>query len=962
MIAASVKNEKLTIPAYRLLPGDLNPMFDRKLNPYPYTLQNARSEYKENVEYDVVILENEYLILTVIPSLGGRLYSVVDKRNGRDVFYKNQVIKPRMIGTRGAWFSGGVEFNFPISHSPTTMDRVNYQMQNYEDGSVSIIFGNIELISGMNWKVELKLYPGKAYIEENVSLYNPTTSENRFYFWTNAAVEYNKNIELIYPFDWCINHIEPDYIKWPFYKGINFSEAGNVPYAYETFGKLMTGNFFGIYDHGNDCGMVHYADRKLLKGAKFFHWGNDDMATSWNRALTDDDSKYLEIQSGLFESQSVFKFLKPHQELSWSEYWYPVSGMKGFKYAEKELAINYKSVDKGLELTLCAMEELKNCEIVLKTEDKEYRILKDLIPDRTEIICFELDKHIIVGTQFQLDIFSDTRHLLNLGKRDEFNEEVLDLDLYEDSRVVMDEKQKERIFKSALLSESLGVFEEAFDLYKRNLQENPTCTLTLNRLGRMYIRKGLFKEAVECFMKVLRYDNRNSEARFLMAAAEKEKGNLKKARSLMMDIAADGNYYHASVIELIKLDIAAGYYKEGAELLDTYLKFNNYSSFLKSVSYRMDGLEVNAQITLDSCKKADELILAERYLLYSDQKSASELVAFTEGDERVLLRIILEYIDLNLFRDANAILELIKKPGIKCLLLKLYISRKTKQEYKPILLDVLSSSLDFVFINERKIVSIINENLELDTSGKLDYLLGTYYYSIGLKDSALSSFLSSYNKGLRYTVLLRNIGYLYYNYKKDIDSALKYFKEDLHVNHEQNEESIIYLDRIFKEKGDLDSRQELLPFIEKSSNRALVLKPLIEILRDMGKEEKALSFLENEEFENWEGAEISGPCYKSVIISKVLKDIEAGNIQKAKETIDRVDKYPVGLNYGDSSRTTLADMNYYKGIIYSLAGEEGKAVEEFKKGAIELENTLIIGTEESKMYSLKCLGELEKRK
>src|SRR5690606_37853451 len=115
-------------------------------------------------------------------------------------------------------------------------------------------------------------------------------------------------------------------------------------------------NYFSLYDMGRDEGIVHFAERKKLKGAKFFIWGNDPRGESWNKALTNDGSQYIEIQSGPFESQGVYKFLKPHQEITWSEYWYPVNGMSGIKYAEKELALNLESLDQGIEFKLQAME------------------------------------------------------------------------------------------------------------------------------------------------------------------------------------------------------------------------------------------------------------------------------------------------------------------------------------------------------------------------------------------------------------------------------------------------------------------------------------------------------------------------------------------------------------------------------------------------------------------------------
>ncbi|MDG0808870.1 DUF5107 domain-containing protein [Cohnella rhizosphaerae] len=301
---------------------------DKRLDPYPYPMQNAMQREKEEALYEAVHLENDYLHLIVLPELGGRLYSMLDKRSGEEALYRNPVIRPRMIGTRGAWFAGGMEFNFPISHSPTTMSRVDCQTRGNEDGSASVLIGGIEQMSFMHWQVELRLHPGQARLEQRVTLRNPTAMEHKYYFWTNTAVAYDDSVRLAYPFDWCVN-LDDRYAKWPYYKEIDCRLPQQIPYAYETFGKGMTGDSFGAYNGNKDAGLVHVADRRKLKGAKFFVWGNDDKAKAWNRALTENDDQYIEVQSGPYESQNVYKYLKPHGRLQWTEYWYPVFGTGG---------------------------------------------------------------------------------------------------------------------------------------------------------------------------------------------------------------------------------------------------------------------------------------------------------------------------------------------------------------------------------------------------------------------------------------------------------------------------------------------------------------------------------------------------------------------------------------------------------------------------------------------------------
>jgi len=961
MNKVEINEVALTIPTYELLAEDLNPIFDKRLDPYPYTLQNSRSNQITEHIYQAVVIENEYLKLTILPELGGRLYSAFDKIRCREMFYKNPVIKPRMVATRGAWFSGGVEFNFPISHSPNTMSGVNYTKQNYADGSASVVFGNIEMMSHMHWKVELRLYPGKMYIEENVRLYNPVLSENRFYFWTNAAVPENENIKLIYPFDWCINNKSSEYIKWPYYNGVDCSNPSEIPTSFEVFGKLLKDKFFGIYDSASDYGVIHYADSKWVKGAKFFSWGNDGRAVAWNRALADDNSRYLEIQSGLFETQEVFKFMQPHQEIAWSEYWYPVSDTGGFKCAGKDLAFNYAPADNGLRFDLISTTDLGDCLVDINVNGTSQKTAAEFsagIPvtiNHNSIFTFaeEPDIHIEVSG-------GRHRHALRLNSRLKFKGERVDKELYEDSRIAPDPGDSNKLFKKAVHSESLGNMEEAIGLYLRNLDENRECSLTLNRMGRLYLRKDYYDEAQECFRKVLLYDNGNSEARFYYAAVEKEKGNIDSAYRLFMDISCGSQYFRASILEMAKIDIMLGYFDSALELLDS-IEENYYSLFLKRICCRKAGPDDRANTIPDRIDAEDELIFAEQYLTSAGETEKKAFLDYIHCDGRLLLHISLQYAELGLYEDANNILDLCGSNGIKAAVLKAWLGNGGRGLNEKWPEAISKASLDYEFVNERLMARILADHCDKDASGKLDYLLGNYRYWQGRKDEALRHFLSAYSKGLRYTVLLTDIGYMEYYYKNDTDAALKYLEEDIIMRDSLNEYSLIYLDRIYKKEGYQDKRKLLLPYLDKVRNRSWVINTIVGILNDEGMEEKALEILEREQFENWEGREVSGSLYREVILNMVKRSVKDNDLESAKEWIGRIQAYPENINYGESIYTCLSDVYYYKGLVYTLAGMEAEARQEFRKGAVSYDYMNMDGHDVSQEYSMKCLQELQKR-
>ena len=120
--------ETITIPTYVPGPFDKNPIFytgrvyqGAQGRVYPYPLQDVLHDKKEDRRYKALMLENEYLSMSLLPEIGGRLFSFTDKDSGFEIFYRQSVIKPALIGMLGAWTSGGVEWNFPHHHRATTL-------------------------------------------------------------------------------------------------------------------------------------------------------------------------------------------------------------------------------------------------------------------------------------------------------------------------------------------------------------------------------------------------------------------------------------------------------------------------------------------------------------------------------------------------------------------------------------------------------------------------------------------------------------------------------------------------------------------------------------------------------------------------------------------------------------------------------------------------------------------------
>src|SRR6202795_1905850 len=173
--------ESVTIPTYPALPADRNPMFlDKRVyqgssgKVYPNPFTDRISDEKTDKSYQAVFLENEFVRIMVLPEIGGRIHIGQDKTNNYDFFYRQNVIKPALVGLLGPWISGGVEFNWPQHHRPSTFMPVDWRLVENADGSQTLWCSEIERMFFTKGLHGFTLYPNRAIVEISVQLYNRT--------------------------------------------------------------------------------------------------------------------------------------------------------------------------------------------------------------------------------------------------------------------------------------------------------------------------------------------------------------------------------------------------------------------------------------------------------------------------------------------------------------------------------------------------------------------------------------------------------------------------------------------------------------------------------------------------------------------------------------------------------------------------------------------------------------------
>ena len=341
------------LPAYTEGLPDPNPPFEYfdppRIN-YPYTIRDNLTGEREDRVWKALFLENEFLRCTVLPELGGHLYSCTDKVNGEELFYANPSIKLSKIGYRGAWAAFGVEFNYPVSHNWMSTSPVDFAFRENADGSGSIWVGNIDRVVGTQWTVELRLRPGRAALEQHSTLYNRSDFRHRFYWWTNAAVRVWDDSRVLYPMTHTASHGFRDIDTWPVdSRGTDNSVVGN--HLYGPVSRFSHGSrepFMAVYHPSTDAGVVHYSSRLDLPAKKVWSFGGDDRGIDWREALSDDGSAYVEIQAGLFRNQETYEFLEPGQRIEFSETWLPLRGIGGVSRANADAAVHVERTDSSV--------------------------------------------------------------------------------------------------------------------------------------------------------------------------------------------------------------------------------------------------------------------------------------------------------------------------------------------------------------------------------------------------------------------------------------------------------------------------------------------------------------------------------------------------------------------------------------------------------------------------------------
>ena len=384
-----VREESVLIPTYGVSEPDKNPLFlERRVyqgssgKVYPFPVTEKIIDEKKDKEYKAVFIENEYILVMILPELGGRIQRLYDKTSGTDVVYYNHVVKPALVGLTGPWISGGIEFNWPQHHRPSTFLPVQYRIQNNDDGSKTVWCSETDRMYGTKGMTGFTVYPGKTYLEIKGQVYNGTDLPQTFLWWANPAVPVNDYTRTVFPAD--VNAVMDhgkravstfpiatgEYYKADYSAGVDISRYKNIPVPTSFMAHRSDYDFIGNYDEQKEMGLLHVADHHVSPGKKQWTWGNGDFGRAWDRNLTDEDGPYIEMMTGVFaDNQPDFTWLKPHEEKTFVQYFMPYRKAGYIKNATEKACLNIEQKKDGLKVTVCSSAVYEDCGVFVSEPD-----------------------------------------------------------------------------------------------------------------------------------------------------------------------------------------------------------------------------------------------------------------------------------------------------------------------------------------------------------------------------------------------------------------------------------------------------------------------------------------------------------------------------------------------------------------------------------------------------------------
>ncbi len=981
------REESVTIPTYPVPSPDPNPMFLEKRvyqgssgKVYPNAFTDRISSERKEQAYKAVLLENEYIELMILPEIGGRIHIGLDKTNDYDFFYRQRVIKPALVGLLGPWISGGVEFNWPQHHRPSTFMPVDHLIERHADGSCTVWLSEYESMNRMKGMVGISLYPGKALVEARVQLYNRTPFVQTFLWWANVAVHAHEQYQAFFPPDvsYVADHARRAVSEFPiargFYYGVDYTKGvdirwyKNIPVPTSYMVADSRYDFYGGYDHTRQAGFVHYADHHVSPGKKLWTWGNADFGYAWDRELTDSDGPYVELMAGVYtDNQPDFSWMQPYETKTFRQYWYPIQKIGPARNANRYGAVSLEVAGRQSTIGVCVTEPFPGAKVLLSAGAKTlWERSADLSPGAPFITRAELPGGIAEPELLLRVLLQDGREIIRY-RPERRQERPLPTPATEPPSP-KDIPTAEELYLTGLhLEQYRHATRHPEPYWQEALRRDPDDVRNNNALGLLRLRSGQFQEAEKHFRRAIQrlirwnpnpYDG---EPYYNLGLALEFQGRQDEAYSAFYKSAWNHTWQAAGYYALAQIDCQRGDFSAALEHLGQSLVVNAANTKarnLKAAALRRLGRideavavarETAALDPLDFwCR--NELALASRAPHDSQQAEGpssvlQELNNLMRGQAQTYLDIAFDYSAAGLREEACDMLQRLLggeraavavHPMVPYTLGYLAGQAGDAQRAGEFYRSAAVAPSDYCFPSRLEEMQVLQSAQLVDPhNAKAFYYLGNLLYDKCRHEEAIRHWERSCELDPGFSVPWRNLGMAYYNVRHDGPRAAAAYKKAFEAN--PGDARLLYeMDQLAKRLG-VSARVRLavleshLDLVDQRDDLTL---DRVSLYNQTGRARKALDILLSRRFHPWEGGEgqVSGAyVWAHVILGRQCLD--AGRPGEGLVHFDAAERYPENLGEGKHLLTPENHLHYFAGLAQEGLGNREAARECFRKAA-----------------------------
>ena len=962
------------IPTYQVGPPDPNPRFFQgrayqgaKATTYPYPVRDTLTDVRENRNYQTVFLENQYIQFSVIPELGGRIFTALDKGNQHDFFYRQTVIKPALIGMLGAWISGGVEFNIPHHHRTTSFLPVDHKVEEQPDGTKTVWIGETELRHRLKWSVGLSLHPDRSYIEMTVRAENRTPLAQSFLFWINPAVKATPKYQVVFPPDaeFAVQHGKPEFAHWPlafetydntdYTRAVDISQWKNHPSPVSFFCFRSDENFFGGYDHGLQAGVMHVANHHVAPGKKFFLWGTGEEGAAWSRILTDTDGPYLELMAGAYsDNQPDYSWIQPGEVKTWKHYWYPTRQLGVAKQANRDAALNLEITNRTAKIAVNTTTEFRNAQVrLVRAEKILFTQTLSISPAAPFTTSVELQGS-VNPEELRLSVHTEDGKELIAYQPATRKSSPLPEPVHRPEPPA-DIETNEELYLTGLRIEQLhSPSFEAAPYYEEAIERDPGDYRANTALGILLCKQWRWTEAEARLNAAIERATGNyirpkdGEAFYYLGVALKAQGKLDEAYDAFYKAIWSRAWQAAGYYELAEIDGVRGRWNEALEAVNHSLESgasNTKTLNLKAAILRQLGSFAEAQKVIGAVRELDSLdarslnelhllARAQQQDLTEAQKNFREL---TRGEVQAALELATDYANAGLWSEAMDLLERhiagAAEPArlnpMVYYCLADYAEKSGRKDAAELRQRAVQLSHEFCFPMRFEDEGVLRRAMVANPAdARAPYYLGNLLYD-NQRTNALAAWLESRERDNLFPPVHRNLGLAFAEVEKDMYKAVNIMERAVRLNPKDPQwfyELDVYSEAAgiapTKRLDILKRHHDVLTRRDEALTREIVL------LTVTGQDDRAIQLLTDHNFHNWEGSRTIHDVYVNALLQRGQIRMREQRAADALRDFEAALEFPENLEVGRTKDDRKARQIYYHvGTAHEALGNQAKALE-----------------------------------